>query len=222
MSTIRRQSIIASVIVYIGFAIGFLNTYLFTRQGGFTKEEYGLTGTFIAFANVLFSVAGLGMPVYIGKFFPYYKAHVPDRKNDQLTWALLVSTVGFAIVAVAGIVFKPFLIDKMFHKSPELLHYYYWVFPFAYGYTLYLVMEAYAWQQRKAVLSNFSKEVLFRCIVTFLIAGTTVGLLKSFDAFIHVYSFIYLFIAALLVVYFYRKKQFTITFTVSRVTRRFY
>ncbi|MBI3882851.1 MAG: hypothetical protein HY305_01140, partial [Sphingobacteriales bacterium] len=47
MSQIRRQSIISSVVVYFGFALGFLNTYLFAREGGFSKEEYGLTGIFI-------------------------------------------------------------------------------------------------------------------------------------------------------------------------------
>ena len=44
MSIIRRQSIISSILIYLGFAFGALNTYLFTREGGpFTKEEYGLT-----------------------------------------------------------------------------------------------------------------------------------------------------------------------------------
>src|SRR5438045_8075940 len=75
MSTIRKQSIISSIIVYFGFALGLFNTYLFTREGGFTKEEYGLTGTFIAIANIMFSLASFAMPSYIGKFFPYYKAH---------------------------------------------------------------------------------------------------------------------------------------------------
>ena len=80
MSTIRRQSIISSIVVYFGFALGFLNTYLFTREGGLTKEQFGLTQTFIAFANIMFSIACLGMPAFIVKFFPYYKSHLPNKK----------------------------------------------------------------------------------------------------------------------------------------------
>ena len=72
MSTIRRQSIISSAIVYFGFALGFLNTYLFTREGGFSPAQYGLTGAFIAIANIMYSFANLGMQAYIYKFFPYY------------------------------------------------------------------------------------------------------------------------------------------------------
>src|SRR5215213_1208130 len=189
MSTIRRQSIISSMVVYFGFALGFFNTYLFTRQGGFTKEEYGLTGTFIAIANIMFSIASLGVPAYINKFFPYYKSHLPYKKNDQLTWALLFPTIGFLIVTIAGLAFKNVLVDKIFNNSPQLLQYYFWVFPFGFGYTLFMVMEAYAWQHRKAVLSNFLREVLFRLFTTILIVLTTLHVLKSFDVFIRIYAF---------------------------------
>ena len=70
MSQIRRQSIISSAVVYVGFAIGFFNTYLFTREGGFTQAEYGLTGIFVAIANIMYSFANLGMGSYIHKFYP--------------------------------------------------------------------------------------------------------------------------------------------------------
>src|SRR5260221_10259595 len=109
MSTIRRQSIISSGIVYFGFALGFLNTYLFTREGGFTEEQYGLTGTFIAIANIMYSFANLGMQAYIFKFYPYYKDNLPTHKNDMMTWALSISFIGFIGVIISGIVFKDFV-----------------------------------------------------------------------------------------------------------------
>ncbi len=68
MSSIRRQSIISVGIIYVGFAIGLLNTYFFTREGGFTEAQYGLTGIFIAIANIMYSFANLGMQAYIYKF----------------------------------------------------------------------------------------------------------------------------------------------------------
>src|SRR5690242_374517 len=154
MSTIRKQSIISSIIVYFGFALGFLNTYLFTRQGGLTKEQFGLTNTFIAVANILFSIASVGMPAYIGKFYPYYRSHLPNKKNDRLTWALLFSAIGFLVVVLIGVPLKPVLIDTIFKNSPELPQYFYWTFIFGFGYTLYMVMEVYAWLQGQSVFSN--------------------------------------------------------------------
>src|ERR1051325_7738826 len=132
MSTIRRQSIISSMIVYIGFALGFFNTYLFTRQGGFTKEQYGLTTLFVAIAQLMYSVANLGMPAFIGKFYPYYKAHVPLKKSEQMTIALLLPCIGFVLEIILGLTFKGILINNIFNNSPELLEYFYWLFPFAF------------------------------------------------------------------------------------------
>lgn len=220
MSTIRKQSIISSVVVYIGFALGFLNTYLFTRQGGLTKEQFGLTNTFIAFGSIMFSVASLGMPAYIGKFFPYYKSHLPDKRNDQLTWALVLSCVGFLVVLVGGYVFKDFILER-FQNSPELPPYYYLTFVFGFGYTIYMIMEAYAWMQRKAVLSNFLKEVVYRLFVTLLILLVTFSVIKSFDVFIKLYSFIYLAIALVLLIYFASIHKLNFTFKTSIVTRKF-
>ncbi|MER3471818.1 MAG: polysaccharide biosynthesis protein [Chitinophagaceae bacterium] len=222
MNTIRKQSIISSIIVYIGFALGFLNTYLFTRQGGLTAAQYGLTNTFVAIASIIFSIAGLGMPAYIGKFFPYYKAHLDVKKNDQLAWALLVSCTGFAIVAILGVLLKPILIDRVFANSPELPQYYYWMLVFSLGYTIYMVLEMYSWQHQKAILTNFLKEISVRLFVTILLIAASFGWIKQFDAFIGIYSFSYITTAIILIVYLLRKNKFYLTFTISRVTRRLF
>jgi O-antigen/teichoic acid export membrane protein len=85
MNSIRRQSIISSVVIYIGFAVGLLNTYIFTKEGRFTETEYGLITIFIAIATMMAAVAMMAMPSYIFKFHPYYEAHLPPRRNDMIT-----------------------------------------------------------------------------------------------------------------------------------------
>ncbi|HVG42967.1 MAG TPA: polysaccharide biosynthesis C-terminal domain-containing protein [Chitinophagaceae bacterium] len=221
MSTIRRQSIISSVIVYFGFALGLFNTYLFTKKGGFTEEQYGLTAMFIAIANIMFSVASLGMPAYISKFYPYYRDRLKDDKNDLITWAMLIPCFGFLLVLISGLFFKNILVDKIFNNSPLLLKYYYWTFPFGFGLTIFLVLEAYLWQQRKAVLSNFTKEVLFRFIVTILIVLTTFHIIKDFDLFIKIYSFAYILLVVIILIYLIKNKRLHFVFKVSTVTLRF-
>lgn len=221
MSTIRRQTIISSAVIYFGFALGLFNTYLFTRQGGFTPEQYGLTAMFIAIANIMFSVAALGMPAYITKFFPYYNDRLPVEKNDLITWALLFPCIGFLPVLVAGFFFKNILIDKIFNNSPELIRYYYWTFPFGFGLTFFLVLEAYLWQNRKPVFSNFLKEVAFRAVTTILVLLTMVGLIKSFDGFVAFYSFTYILLVAIIIVYLIRIKKLHFIFSASLVTKKF-
>lgn len=222
MSQIRKQSIISSVVVYIGFAIGFFNTYLFTREGGFTQAEYGLTGIFMAVANIMFSFASLGMPAYIHKFYPYYNDNLPPKKNDQITWAILFSLVGFCLVIIGGILFKDLVIRKYGTNSPDLVKYYYYIFPFGMGLTLFAILEAYAWQVKKAVLSNFLKEVQFRIFTTVLILLSFAGIIASFDLFIKLYSFTFLAIGFILLVYFIWTKRIFFTFSVSRVSKKFF
>ena len=223
MSQIRRQSIISSMVVYFGFAVGFVNTYLFTREGsGFTKSEYGLISIFIAVATLMYSFANLGMGAYINKFFPYYHDHLPPKKNDLFTWSLLFTLVGCALVLIAGIYFKDLVIRKYGANSPQFIKYYYWVFPFGIGFTLFTTFEVIGWQVKKSVFTNYLREVQFRLFTTILILLVAAGVISGFDPFIKMFSFAYLAIALILLVYLIYTKNISFTFSVSKVTRRFF
>ena len=107
MSSIRRQSIISSLVIYAGFIVGLVNVYLFTRKGLFLDPQFGLYNAFIAIATMMMAVSNLAMPSYIHKFYPYYKDRLPVNKNDMLTIAMTVSIIGFLVTLVAGLLFKP-------------------------------------------------------------------------------------------------------------------
>ncbi len=219
--SIRRQTILASIVIYIGFAVGLLNVYFFTREEPFTPTQYGLTGIFFAIATMMLAFANLAMPSYIHKFYHYYNDHLPPRKNDMITWALVVSTIGFLFVIIAGWAFKNLVIRKFGENSPELLQYYYWIFPMGLGLTIFSILEAYTWHIGKPVLTNFLKEVQWRLLVTVLIVLLWVRIIPDFDLFIKLYSLTHLAIAATLFIYLIAKKKIHFTFTMSKVTRRF-
>lgn len=220
MSSIRRQSIISSVVIYIGFLAGLVNTYFFTREGNFTEAQYGLTTIFIAIATMMAAFAMLAMPSYIFKFYHYYNDHLPPKKNDMITWALLVSTVGFVLVMIAGWAMKDLVVKKYGTKSPLLITYYYWIFPFGLGLTIYTVLEAYTWNMGKSVLANFFREVQWRLLTTLLIVLVITNTIKDFDLFIKLYAFTYPGIAVSLFVYLVVTKKIHFTTKPSKVTRR--
>ncbi len=225
MSSIRRQSIISSFVIYIGFAIGLLNTYFFIRKGSgitFTEAEYGLTTIFIAIATMMSAFATMAMPSYIFKFYPYYNDHLPPRKNDMATWALLVSTIGFLLVMIAGFSLKYLVIKKFGTNSPQLITYYYWIFPLGFGLTIYSVLEAYAWSLHKSVLTNFFREVQWRLLTTVLIVLYITQVVNDYGLFIKLFAFTYPGIAITLFAYLFFTKQIHFTFRVSKVTRRFF
>ncbi|NOT51189.1 MAG: lipopolysaccharide biosynthesis protein [Chitinophagaceae bacterium] len=221
MSSIRRQSIISSVVIYIGFAVGLLNTYLFTKEGNFDKAEYGLTTIFIAIAVLMNGLTTLGMPAYITKFFPYYKDHLPPKKNDMLSLALLVSIVGFLVIMTLGIVLKSLVIQKFGANAPLLVTYYYWVFPFGLGLIIFTILEAYTWNLGKPVVTNFFKEVAWRLFITVIIVFFIMGVIKDFDTFIKLFSFTFPAIAIGLLFYLLITKKIHFTFKLSKVTRRY-
>ncbi len=223
MSQIRRQSIISTGFVYFGFLLGFINTYLFTRQGSpFTTSQYGLTGIFIAVGNLMFAFANLGMLSTVYKFYPYYNDNLPKKKNDLMTWALMVSLVGFCFVVLAGIIFKDLVIRKFGANSPEFVRYYFWVFPFGFSLLLFSILEVFAWNIRKSIFTIFLREVLFRGLTTILIFILSFKLIRSFDAFIKLYAFTYGIVAVVLLTYLLWKKELHLVFTISRVTKKFY
>jgi len=164
----------------------------------------------------------MGMISVIYKFYPYYNDNLPKKKNDLLTWALIISLVGFAFVILAGIIFKDLVIRKFGAHSPEFVQYYFWVFPFGLSLLLYSIFEVFAWNIRKSIFTTFLRELLFRLLTTVIIFLLSFKLINSFDLFIKLYALTYGVVAAVLLIYLVSKKELYLTFTVSRVTKKFY
>jgi O-antigen/teichoic acid export membrane protein len=221
--TIRLQSIISSSIVYFGFPLGALINIFLAKE--FTPDQYGLmNGIFVAVGMIMYALASLGMPAYISKFYPYYNDNLVARnaKNDLMSWALLVGLIGFVLVIILGVVFKGAVIHFYSDKSSEVGKYYNWLFVFGFGMTLYSILEAFAWQVNRSVLTNYLREVQFRITTLLLIALYLTGVLSGFDLFIKLFSFNYLLIALILGVYLVRSGKLHFVFTRSRVTKKFF
>lgn len=208
------------MVIYIGFGVGLLNIYLFTRKGIFLDPQYGLYNAFIAIATLMMAFAGFGMPTYIYKFFPYYKSHLPDKKNDQAAVALVTGLIGFAFVLAAGFVFKHLVIKKYITNAPEIVTYYRWIFPLGFGLLIFTLLEAWSWQIHKSIFTNFLKELGWRLFTTVLIVLFAFDLIE-FDLFIKLFSFSYPFIALVLLLYLLYTKQIHFHFRISKLTRRF-
>jgi O-antigen/teichoic acid export membrane protein len=220
MGQIRRQSIISTVIIFIGFAVGFFNNFFFTHQDWFTPEQYGLTRSFFDFSQIIFAYSFLGTSAIIYKFSPYYKAHLKENENDLLSWALLAAITGFILFLIGGVYFKPFFERKFFANSKVLVDYYYWIYPFGFGLLIFSVLESYCWALKRTVISNFLRETALRLLTTVLILLFIFNII-SYALFIKLFSCLFLMLVIILVVYLKQKKQLHFTLNISKVTRRF-
>ena len=222
MGSIRRQTIQSSLLVYIGFLIGAINLYYYTRigNGAFTPEQFGLTRIFFDFSQNMYAFGSLGIIPVIYKFYPYYKDNLAAHEIDLMTWALAVSLVGFLLVLLAGYWFQPFFVQHFSKGSKLIVDYYFWMFPFAMGMLLFSVMEGFCWALQQTVMSNFLKETGLR-ILTLIIVLMYYFRLIRFDQFIHLFAFLYLAIFVVVAWVLYRSKKLHFPTKISRVTKKF-
>ncbi|HEY8389040.1 MAG TPA: oligosaccharide flippase family protein [Parasegetibacter sp.] len=221
MGNIRKQSLFSSGIIFIGFLVGALNTYLFTKGDGFTLEEYGLTRIFFDMGQTFFAIASLGVIPVIYKFFPYFKYNLPDHENDLLTWCLLAGLIGFVLLLGGGILMEPLIVRKFIGRSPLIVEYYYWIFPFTFFLLFYSILECYTWQLKKTIFPNFLRETGLRLLTTVIIA-LKISHIISYDTFVKLFSLLFGAILVALIVYMIRLKSFHFTFRISRVSRKFF
>jgi O-antigen/teichoic acid export membrane protein len=224
MGSIRKQTIISSILVYFGFFIGAVNLFFYTKigsnHGAFTLEQFGLTRIFFDFAQNMYSFGSLGIIPVIYKFYPYYKDNLAKQQIDLMTWSMVTALVGFILVVFAGYFFQPIFLHQYERGSTLMVTYYYWMFPFALGMLLFSVLEGFCWALQKTVISNFLKETGLR-LVTFVFIVLFYFKCISFALFIKLFAFLYLIIFFVLVIYLIRTKQLHFSFTVSRVTKKF-
>ena len=219
MGDIRKQSISSSVFIYIGFAFGALNTFLYTRQGFFNPEQYGLIQAMTSINLVFYSVACLGVVSIMSRFYPYYHDGLKKNENDLLALAFTIAMIGFVLLIAGGIIFKPLFIQKFSENSPQLVNYYFWLFPFTFFYLVFSILEAHAAVYKRTVFPNFLREGAVRMCTTILIVLYIFKVI-SFDVFIKLFTCIYG--VTVLILYLYLKKSATVklVFRISSVTRK--
>ncbi len=230
MGSIRKQTIISSLLVYLGFLIGLVNMYFYTTttpfgfylEGNvFTPSQYALTRIFFDFAQIMFAFGSLGVIPVIYKFYPYYKDNLEEKNIDLISWALLASFIGFIIVSIGGWYFEPLFVRKFSANSQLVVDYYFWLFPFAMGMLFFSVIESFCWAVNKSVVSNFLKETFLRILTTCIILLYYFKFI-SFSVFIYLFAFQYLVVFLVLLIYLYRTGHLYINFKISRVTLKYW
>jgi hypothetical protein len=127
-----------------------------------------------------------------------------------------VSSIGYSLVIVAGIIFKNLVVRKYIEHSPEIVIYYEWIFILGYGLMIYTVLEAFAWQFHKSVLTNFLREVQWRLFTTIIILLFLFDVIRDYGLFIKLFSFTYPAIAVILFLYLIFTKKIHFTFRSAR------
>ena len=218
MGIIQKQSIRSTIGISIGFAIGAFNMLVLSPRL-LTTEQLGLTRLITDLGITLATLCTLGSLPVVYKFFPFYKNHLPAKKNDLPFITLLVCCLGFIILCSAGYAIKGVIIQKFSSKSPLFVEYYYLVFPFCLFYLLFLWLESFGWSLKKGVFSNMLREMVPRVLFTVLLLALAFRVI-SLTIFVFVFSLSYLLPAVFLFYKLRKTGDFDFNSTISSLTLR--
>jgi len=218
MGNIRKQSILSSIFIYIGFSIGAVNVLILFPQL-LKPEEFGLTRLLLDVGLLISTLSTLGTVPIVLKFHPFYKSFLKEENNDLAFITFFLQTVGLIAVFLGIALLKEVIIRKFGSRSPLFIEYYYLLYPLTASLALFSLLEAFAWSAKKTVLSNFLKEVGFRglTLISLLLFALSVISVKSF---LTLYAFTYIPSVIILFIVLIREKQLKFTFKISTVTKR--
>ncbi len=180
MGIVLKQSLNNTIITYIGFGIGALNT-LFLYTYLLSAEFYGLVTVILSAAAVLMPILAFGVPNTLVRFFSSYTAS--KELNGFLT-LMLILPLGLIIPLGAISYFAYDTIGGFLsQKNPIVKDYLWYVFLIAFSLAYFEIFYAWAKVHLKSVFGNFMKEVFVR-------AGTTVLLILLYFKILTIDSFL--------------------------------
>ncbi len=197
MGIVLNQSLKNTVITYIGFGIGGVNTiYLYPVFLGATF--YGLTNYITSCANVIMPLFAIGMQNTLVKFYSQYQTE--EEKSRFLSFTVLFPLLLIIPMLIIGLFFYDEILFFLSKKNP-IVKSFIWLIPFI-GLCMAYFEIFYAWLRvhMHSVFGNFIKEVGLRLFSLLLLIGVYYDIL-TVEGF--VYATAGLYFLALIVTMFY-------------------
>ncbi len=160
MGVIAKQSIRATVITYVGVAVGFVTTF-FVLTRFLTSEEIGLARVLVDAATLFIGLAQLGTTSSTIRFYPYFRSE-DGREHGFFFWTLIVPFIGFGIFALLYIALAGVLQNYFGERSALFVNYYYFVLPIAFFMLYQTVFETDSNVRMRIVVPRAVRELLTR------------------------------------------------------------
>lgn len=170
MGKIVKQGILSTLFSYIGVVIGYINL-LWLFPYALSPEQIGTFKTIQDMALLLVPFAQLGLGHGVTRFYPKVKAD----QHAFFSLALLLSFVGFVLVAGTFLLFRNQIIASYSINSPEIINFLGIVLFVAFFAVTNSVLDAFARSFIKIAVPTFYREVFLRLLTTLLISGYLFG-----------------------------------------------
>lgn len=215
MGIVLNQSFKNTIITYIGFGIGAINTlYLYPVFLGATF--YGLTNYVTSCANVIMPLFAIGMQNTLVKFYSQYKTE--EEKSRFLSFTVLFPLLLIIPILLIGLFFYDEILFFVSKKN-AIVKSYIWLIPFI-GLCMAYFEIFYAWLRvnMHSVFGNFVKEVGLRLFSLFLLIGVYYDWL-SVEGFVYSTAGLYFLAFLITMLYAFSIQKPTFQFTIPANTK---
>lgn len=160
MGIIVRQSIITTIISYVGVAIGYVNLlYLYPRF--LSPEQVGLMRTLQDAAILMAQFAQFGLAQSVIRFFPKFREQADEGKSF-INGILLAGIASFTIFLLAFFAFEESIVGFFESNAPEFIRYSALALWLTFIAVMTTLLEVYSRSLLKNILPNFLKEIFVR------------------------------------------------------------
>ena len=166
MGKIVKQGILSTLFSYIGVVIGYINL-LWLFPYALSPEQIGTFRTIQDMALLLVPFAQLGLGHGVTRFYPKVKAD----QHTFFSFALVLSCIGFALIAGAFLLFRNQIIASYSANSPEIINFLGIVLFVSFFAVTSSILDAFARSFIKIAIPTFYREVFLRLLTTLLISG---------------------------------------------------
>ena len=198
MGLVIRQSIITTIISYLGVVIGYINLlYLYPKF--LSPEEVGLFRTIQDAAILLSPFAQFGLASGI---FRYYPQFVKDQKTagSFISLMMLLSVIGFGIFFLVFQLFETSILAYFDDNAKEITHFASLVLWLTLILLITSLMEAYSRSLLKTIVPNLLREIVSRLLLSVFVLLYFLGYL-NFQQFIITTTLGYLLCLIILMIY---------------------
>ena len=212
MGIVLNQSLKNTIITYLGFGIGAINTlYLYPFFLG--TVFYALTNYILSWANIIMPLLAFGMQNTLVKFYTQYKTE--EERSRFLSFTVLIPLLlCIPLVLIGLFFFEP--ISLYLSKENPVVKDYLWLIPFI-GLSMAYFEIFYAWARvhMHSVFGNFVKEVGLRLFSLFALIGVYYKWITVVD-FIYVTAIIYFLAFIITMFYAFRIKKPVFQFSIPQ------
>ena len=189
MGIIFKQSFKNTIVIYLGFLIGAVNTIIFYPN--FLKEEYyGMVMFVFAASNLIMSLTAFGVHFTIVKFFSSYER---KEEKDKFLSSVIFLPLFIAIpIGVAWDYFHHYIMHKFTDENGIIENYTIYIYIIAICTAYFEVFYSWAKVQLQSVFGNFLKE-LYNRLAAFILLSTVFFGWVSKEEFLIYISFAYIF-----------------------------